>query len=120
MPGAVAAVTDTARSRGAEAGRAAHRAAGEGASRQARGQSLVALLDEAGYAPRPVTADGRLTLGNCPYDALAREHRRLTCAMNLAWAEGVVSNLELGLRAELAPEAGSCCVVFRPSEPPSD
>ena len=33
--------------------------------------------------------------------------------MNLAWAEGIVGGLGLaGVKAVLAPEPGSCCVVF--------
>ena len=75
---------------------------------------LVSVLDGAGYEPM-VEADGTVCLRNCPYGAVAADHRDVTCAMNVAWAEGVVDGLgvsEVGV--ELAPEDGRCCVVFHP------
>ena len=33
--------------------------------------------------------------------------------MNIAWAEGVVDGLGSPVHAELSPEPGRCCVVFR-------
>ncbi len=44
-------------------------------------------------------------LRNCPYDALAADHRDLTCGMNLAWAEGVVDGLGLGRPASSSPRS---------------
>ncbi len=75
---------------------------------------LLDVLTGAGYEPE-VQPVGDVCLLNCPYDALARDHRDLTCGMNLAWAQGVVDGLgERGIAVELAPEPGRCCVVFHP------
>jgi predicted ArsR family transcriptional regulator len=77
---------------------------------------LVEVLGEVGYEPG-TNAAGSIRLQNCPYHALAATHRDLTCGMNLAWAEGVLDGLGgAKLGAELAPEPGYCCVVFRDPE----
>ena len=58
-------------------------------------------------------ATGSVRLRNCPYHDLAQRHRDVTCGMNLAWAGGVVEGLGLaGVEPVLAPEPGTCCVVF--------
>jgi predicted ArsR family transcriptional regulator len=76
------------------------------------GQRLVQVLDEAGYEPL-VKQDGTVCLRNCPYGAVAADHRDVTCGMNLAWAEGVVDGLGVpDIDVELAPEPGRCCVIF--------
>jgi len=105
----------------AHTAREAGAALGEGARRDMRDTArlrsapgLVSVLDGAGYEPM-VEADGTVCLRNCPYGAVAADHRDVTCAMNVAWAEGVVDGLgvsEVGV--ELAPEDGRCCVVFHP------
>jgi predicted ArsR family transcriptional regulator len=105
----------------ARTAREAGAALGEGARRDTRDTAhlrsapgLVSVLDGAGYEPI-VEADGTVCLRNCPYGAVAADHRDVTCAMNVAWAEGVVDGLgvnEVGV--ELAPEDGRCCVVFHP------
>jgi predicted ArsR family transcriptional regulator len=76
-------------------------------------EALIDALRGAGYAPesRP---DGSVMLRNCPYDALALEHRDLTCGMSSAWAEGLVEGLAAPMTVELAPEPGRCCVIFHP------
>ena len=108
----IQALAAVARQRGMAVGREARRMFGRrrGAARSLAG--LVDLLSGAGYEPR-VETDGTVCLGNCPYAALTTDHRELTCGMNLAWAEGVVTGLGVGdVTARLAPEAGRCCVVF--------
>lgn len=75
--------------------------------------SLIEALRGAGYSPEE-QADGAVMLRNCPYDALALDHRDLTCGMSAAWAEGLVAGLESPMQVELAPAPGRCCVVFRP------
>lgn len=75
---------------------------------------LTDALQRAGYAPE-VQPDGSVLLRNCPYDALAQDHRDLTCGMSAAWAEGLIEGLAIPMRADLAPEPGRCCVVFRPA-----
>jgi predicted ArsR family transcriptional regulator len=82
---------------------------GEGGDRA----TLVDALSVAGYEPerRP---DGSVLVRNCPYDALANDHRDLTCGMSAAWAEGLVEGLAAPMTVELAPEPGRCCVIFHP------
>jgi len=108
------AVETVAHQRGTAVGAAARRTAG---ARPGRSRLLTALLDVlrgAGYEPRVEKTDRTIRLGNCPFDALASEHRDLTCGMNLAWAKGVVDGLGSPVSAQLAPEPGRCCVVFQP------
>jgi predicted ArsR family transcriptional regulator len=79
--------------------------------------ALIELLSEADYRPQTDEATGAIRLESCPYHALTADHRDLTCGMNLAWAEGVLDGLgDAGLQANLAPEPGYCCVVFREAE----
>ena len=100
---------NAATSIGSEARRRAGRRLGRTRARAA----LLEVLRGAGYEP-DVDADGTVCLRNCPYDALVADHRDMTCGMNLAWAEGVIDGLRVpGVRAELAPEPGRCCVVLR-------
>lgn len=108
-----AVAADVARERGRTAGTSARRQARGRPSRRRLLTELLDLLRGAGYEPTTDAATGSMTLRNCPYHALAVEHRELTCGMNLAWAEGVIDGLESNVRAELAPAPGRCCVVFR-------
>lgn len=111
----VAAVTGIARDQGTRIGAGLRRGLGR---RPGRRRSLAALVDTLaveGYEPS-IDPTGRLCLRNCPFDALVPEHRDVTCAMNLAWAEGVLEGLgEPTLGAELDPEDGRCCVVIHAS-----
>jgi predicted ArsR family transcriptional regulator len=76
--------------------------------------ALVDVMRDAGFEPLVDVGNGDVRLRNCPYRALAEVHRDLTCGANIAWAEGVVDGLDdQGLRAELKPEPGRCCVVVR-------
>ena len=73
--------------------------------------ALIEVLGEQGYLPR-VEAD-RITLGNCPFQLLAREYTQLVCAMNMtALAETTAAVPEAGAVATLAPKPGECCVVL--------
>jgi predicted ArsR family transcriptional regulator len=128
-PGATAAAhpaeqaaDEGAREWGRGEGRAARPAKGSRrGGRSATHARLLEVLGEIGYEPT-TTPDGTIRLQNCPYHALSATHRDLTCGMNLAWAEGVLEGLgdqggkDTGLVAELAPEPGYCCVVFRDAE----
>jgi predicted ArsR family transcriptional regulator len=100
------------------------RSLGEEARRRARprhGQralvdSAVDVLAETGFEPMPGDADV-IALRNCPFDAIARTHRALVCGMNLSLMDGVIAGLKAtGIRAELDPQPGMCCVVWRRSE----
>ena len=64
-----------------------------------------------GYEPR---AEGRtVTLANCPFHALARDHTELVCDMNLALVSAVARNgADARLSARLEPADGRCCVVL--------
>ncbi len=75
---------------------------------------LVAALEDGGY--EPVTeADGTIRLRNCPFHALANEHRPLVCGTNLAMAEGLVRGAHADdLRPVLDARPGGCCVAFVP------
>jgi len=108
--------------RGARALQPVARERGRQVASHARDQDphapLLGALRAAGYEPE-VKPDGSVMLRNCPYDALALDHRDLTCGMSAAWAEGVVDGLAVPMRVELAPAAGRCCVVFRPLSGPT-
>lgn len=100
-----------ARRLGQDVGRSARVAAGPRPSRARRRVALVGALDERGY--EPVERDGRLRLGNCPFDALVDTHRDLVCGMNLALAEGILDGLgERRASAQLDRQPGLCCVAF--------
>lgn len=69
---------------------------------------LANVLAKHGYEPR---IDGSLLLGNCPFDRLATDHTDLVCGMNLTFVDAVAGRLGChGLRAELDPDPGLCCV----------
>jgi predicted ArsR family transcriptional regulator len=70
---------------------------------------LCTALASCGYEPR---ADADLvTLHNCPFDALAREHTDLVCGMNLALVTAAADRLDERLAPRLDPDPGRCCVV---------
>lgn len=105
----------TARVFGAGLGRDARRRAGKRASRNTRLRKLRLVLQEHGYQPLQAS-DGTIRLHNCPFHALARDHRALMCGMNQTLLAGVVRGLGLaGCTAVLDPQPGMCCVVVRQS-----
>ncbi len=70
------------------------------------------VLAAHGYEPR--TSDDVISLANCPFDSLAREHTELVCGMNLSLIDGVLEGMHChGLEAVLDPEPGLCCVKAR-------
>ncbi|MGH2462761.1 MAG: transcriptional regulator, partial [Candidatus Limnocylindria bacterium] len=107
------AVVEVARARGQEAGNEARKSAGRRPSRRRLEGALLDLLGKSGYEPQVDAGTRAVRLRNCPYHALAERHRDLTCGMNLAWAQGIVDGLgDPMVRAELASQAGYCCVTF--------
>jgi len=119
---------DAARGRGeAGPGEAGPGEAGRGDEGQAnadrgRGDAerLAAALRAHGFEPRP-GADGAVVLRNCPFHQLAARHRDIVCGMNLALVEGLVAGLRAdGMRPELDPRPGQCCVVIRAGQQPAD
>lgn len=114
-PSSAEAVAAVAREQGAHAGLEARHAAGRRTGRGRLRTALLDLLRGSGYAPEVDPTSGAVSLRNCPYHTLAESHRTLTCGMNLAWADGVADALgNSGLRPELDPKPGYCCVVFEP------
>jgi predicted ArsR family transcriptional regulator len=114
-PSGADAVAAVARELGTHVGLEARRGAGRRPGRKRIVAALLELLRGSGYAPEVEKASGAICLRNCPYHTLAESHRVLTCGMNLAWAEGLADALgDSGLRPELAPKPGYCCVVFKP------
>ena len=76
--------------------------------------ALLDLLEQHGFEPR--REDDAIVLANCPFHALAREHTRTVCGMNLHLLRGVLQGLgETGFEACLAPRDGRCCVELRPA-----
>ena len=96
---------------GATIGRAARTMVGSRASVPDRLGAAAAALATAGYE---ATSDGStVTLQNCPFDRVARDHRDLVCGTNLAMLEGVVDGLGSSrIRARLDPSPGRCCVLL--------
>jgi predicted ArsR family transcriptional regulator len=82
-------------------------------SRRKRVEQLSGILAEHGYEPQPL--GGTITLKNCPFHALAEEHRSLICGMNLELLRGVVESVGLAEDvAQQTPAPGRCCVSLRP------
>jgi predicted ArsR family transcriptional regulator len=69
--------------------------------------TAYAVLADLGFEPR---AGEALTLGNCPFHALAQRRPELICAINEAFVRGLLSGLGSTLDAQLAPLPGACCV----------
>ncbi len=80
--------------------------------------ALEELLHERGYEPHQ-DGDGVLRLGNCPFQAVARRHPDVVCAMNRALLGGLLAGLGgHDHDAVLDPAPGRCCVVIG-ERPPS-
>jgi predicted ArsR family transcriptional regulator len=78
-------------------------------SRHRLAERLTGLLAELGYEPR--LERNAITLRNCPFHALAEEHRDLICAMNHELMRGVAEAAGLDVSAaRLDPAPGRCCV----------
>jgi predicted ArsR family transcriptional regulator len=113
------AVSEAERSGGrpAEAlGRLAHEHGaqlGAGADGADPRRAVLDVLAEQGFEPR---VDGHgISLANCPFHALAREHPELVCGMNLRLLEGVLDGVpDSGLTPRLEPTPGACCVQMGP------
>lgn len=75
------------------------------------GRAVIGVLADHGYEPR--TGDDLITLANCPFHALAREHTELVCGMNLDLLSGMLGACDSdGMRARLDPAPGRCCVTI--------
>jgi len=75
---------------------------------------VAGVLAAQGFEPRE--EDDALTLANCPFDSLAREHTELVCSANLALIGGILEGMDCPhLRASGEPHADQCCVAIRRS-----
>lgn len=73
---------------------------------------VASVLAAQGFEPHE--EDGALTLANCPFDSLAREHTELVCSANLSLIGGILEGMDCPhLRASGEPHAGQCCVAIR-------
>jgi predicted ArsR family transcriptional regulator len=111
-PNGLAGVRRAARRFGTMLGtRARARLAGRATQAQLLRQTEAVLRE---YGFEPVHHEGGLRLRNCPFDAIVRDHRALVCGANLCVMEGLVAGLGiLGIKPELDPQPGQCCVIFR-------
>lgn len=77
------------------------------------GGSLIEALRHCGYLPH-VNDDGCVSLRNCPFHMVARDHRDVVCELNLRLIEGVIAGCDHSqAHAELDPGPDRCCVVVR-------
>lgn len=101
----------TAREFGSALGDQARRKAGPNPGRERLFEAAQTLLADFGF--EPYREDGVIRLRNCPFDALAREHRDLVCGTNLDLMEGFLAGLkDRHLCARLEPQPNRCCVVL--------
>jgi predicted ArsR family transcriptional regulator len=103
------AATDTGR----RIGDAARPPAGRRAARAVRRDAVLTALERHGYEPQ--LRGDEVVLINCPFHALAQQHRDLVCGMNLELLNGVIDGAGGAdlLAARLAPEPGYCCVRMK-------
>jgi predicted ArsR family transcriptional regulator len=85
---------------------------GRAAGAEANGVPAVDVLRDRGY--QPVPGDGGVVrLANCPFDALAQQHRELVCAINHAFLRGLLQGLGADqATAHLDPQPHMCCVAL--------
>jgi predicted ArsR family transcriptional regulator len=63
-------------------------------------QRLVDLLDDAGFAPEPVSSSqGPIRLRRCPFGALARDRSDVVCSVHLGLMQGALRELGAPLDA---------------------
>jgi predicted ArsR family transcriptional regulator len=79
--------------------------------------AIMTALGAYGYEPYR-DDHGDVRMRNCPFHALASEHRGLVCGMNLQLMGGVVEGLGVrGVTATLELRPNECCVAFRRNQP---
>ena len=76
-------------------------------------EAIMRTVGRCGYEPYRTEA-GHVRMSNCPFHALAADHRGLVCGMNLQLMSGVVEGMGVrGVTAALEPRPNECCVEFR-------
>ncbi len=109
----------TTREFGAGLGDEARRSAGFSPGPERLVEAAHKVLADHGFEPE--RAAGVIRLRNCPFDALAREHRELVCGTNLYLMEGFLAGLkDSHLRARLERDPNRCCVVLEEVTPSAD
>ena len=85
----------------------------EGDAATANGlERVAAALTPYGY--EPCVGEGRVTLENCPFRALADQQREVVCHMNLHLLKGVLKGARTpDLVARRDPSPGRCCVTLQ-------
>lgn len=85
-----------------------------GASGKRGREAVMQSLRQRGYEPRKRGRE--IALLNCPFHALAVQHRDLVCGMNLELLTGLLEGVTgVKLRARPEPEPGYCCVRVAPA-----
>jgi predicted ArsR family transcriptional regulator len=97
---------------GRRIGEAARVAVGR-SGRAKRRAAVVGALEHHGYEPH--LRGGDVVLTNCPFHALAQQHRDLVCGMNLELLSGVIVGADGAdvLEPRLDPQPGLCCVRMK-------
>jgi len=94
--------------------RAGRDAADEAPTASRARENILEVLRRHGYEPRKRGRE--IALLNCPFHALAEQHRNLVCGMNLELLTGLLEGVNgSNLTARLAPEPGFCCVRLAPT-----
>lgn len=108
----LAAAVEEADATGTSPREAANRQAheyGEALGRAAPGTPLLRILEAHGFEPRADSTG--VSLANCPFQRLAKDHPGLVCGMNLHLLAGLVDSLgATDLEARLDPQPHHCCV----------
>jgi predicted ArsR family transcriptional regulator len=107
------AIDHAARAEGRTIGTDAQQGLARHAGVRARRDRLFEVLRTRGFEPE-TRDDGVTVLHNCPFHDLAQQHTALICGMNLCLLDSLLAEFsDLGLHAELQPEASHCCVRIR-------
>lgn len=102
-------LTSGARAAGAALAAEARKRAGRRANKRRLVESGLEVLRDQGYEPKRTGPDVELL--NCPFFAVAHDHRELVCPMNLAMLDAFAGDLRVsGLTARPVPHDSHCCV----------
>ena len=71
----------------------------------------------AGLGFEPHRQGEHIVLRNCPFHALAQRHREMVCGINFSFVCGLLAGHGGGMRAELVPRPGHCCVELHEDDP---
>lgn len=117
---AQAAAEEHAFAHGRRVGEACRARPDAGADTATEMTAAYAALTDLGFEPRtshdaaddaPDDASADISLGNCPFHALAHRQTALVCGLNQRFVSGMLTGLGAQrLDARLAPQPGSCCV----------